>query len=235
MWRLAAVGLGVFVFALSGTPSAQAPRYSPPRLTQAELPGDAGPMTIGGGEVMIEFIVDGRGLVTRPAVVRSTPPYTEMVLASLSRWRFLPARAVDEFGSERAVEMPVTVSALYRPPTFYNGPTLGEPPRDVGKLSGDVAYPLSLVPPPYPPRAFSGSMVLYEIALNDTGGVLDARGFAPLGGFESAARESLSQMTFRGATYRARPVPSVTYVLFGFRQPLSFGPAAPTPPQPTPR
>ena len=48
-------------------------------------------------------------------------------------------------------------------------------------------------------------------------------------------RESLSQMTFRGATYRARPVPSVTYVLFGFRQPLSFGPAAPTPPQPTPR
>ena len=183
-------------------------------------------LVVGGGEVLIEFIVDERGLVTRPSVVRSTPPFTQMVLGAMASWRFEPARALNEFGSERAVEIPVALSALFRPATFYNGPTVGEGPRELGKLSGDVAYPIALVAPPYPPRAYVASAVLYEVALNQAGQFVEARGIASDPAFDGAAREALAQMSFRGATYRARPVPSTTYVLFAFRNPI-IGPRLP--------
>jgi hypothetical protein len=184
---------------------------------------------IGGGEVLIEFIVDQRGAVTRPVIIRSTPPYTQMVLDVIEDWRFEAARAVDERGVERPVEMPVTVSALYRPPTVYNGPTLGDSPREMARPSGDVAYPIAMVQPGFPPQALFGAVLLYEISLNEIGNMVEARGLTPGLGYESAARESLAKMRFRGATYRARSVPAVTYVLFGFRQPTTVGSPAPLP------
>jgi hypothetical protein len=195
------------------------------------VPAEPGHLVVGGGEVMIEFIVDERGLVTRPSIVRSTPPYTEMLLAAMAGWRFEPARAVNEFGTERAVETPVAVSAIFRPPTFYNGPTLGEGPREVGKLSGDVASPVSLVTPAYPPQAFLATAVLYEVLLNQSGQPLEARGFAADPAFDGVSRDALAQMSFRGGTYRSRPVPSTTYVLFAFRSPMLV-PAVNPPPRP---
>ncbi len=191
-------------------------------------------LVVGSGEVLIEFIVDERGLVTRPSVVRSTPPFTQMVLGAMASWRFEPARAINEFGTERAVETPVALSALFRPSTFYNGPTVGEGPKDLGKLSGDVAHPVALVAPSYPPQAFVASAVLYEVVLNQAGQFIEARGIASDPGFDSAAREALAQMSFRGATFRSRPVPSTTYVLFGFRDPITAAPRLPLPPSTNP-
>jgi hypothetical protein len=212
--------IGAAVVALSTVASAQPRPYSPPRLVRAEVPGEPGHLVVGGGEVLIEFIVDERGLVTRPSIVRSTPPYTEMLLGVMAGWRFEPARAINEFGSERAVETPVAVAAVFRPPTFYNGPTLGEGPREVGTLSSDVAYPVSMVTPSYPPQAHLATGVLYEVALNPAGQVVEARGFAADSAFVGVTRDALAQMSFRGGTYRSRPVPSTTYVLFVFRSPL---------------
>jgi hypothetical protein len=186
----------------------------------AELPPEAPVTVVGGGEVLIELIVDVQGRVTRPGVVKSSPPFTQMVLASLAEWRFEPARDVDEREIDREVEVPVTVSALYRPPMLQGGPAPGAPSAHLSTLSGDVAYPLSLVSPPYPPHAVLGAVVLFEVALDAAGRMVDARGFGPLAGFESAARDSLAKMRFRGATHRGRPVPSVTYVIFGFRPPV---------------
>jgi hypothetical protein len=218
--------------------AAQTRSYTPPRLVRVELPAEPGFLVVGGGEVMIEFIVDERGMVTRPTVVRSTPPYTDLLLAALAQWRFQPARASDDRVAERAVEAPVTVTAIFRPPQFYNGPALGDVPRDVGRLSGDVAYPVSVSSPPYPPLAYEGGALLYEVALNESGRLVDARTFASNGGFERAALDSLLRAQFRGATHRARPVPSVTYVLFGFRQPNTIGslgpPSTTPPPRPVP-
>ena len=200
----------VFAVALGAIASAQTRTYTPPRLMRVELPAEPGFLVVGGGEVMIEFIVDERGAVTRPTVVRSTPPYTDMLLAALAQWRFQPARASDDRVVERAVEAPITITAIFRPPQFYNGPTLGEVPREVGRLSGDVAYPVSVRTPAYPPLAYEGGALLYEVALNESGRLVDARTFASNGGFERAALESLLGAQFRGATHRARPVPSVT-------------------------
>ncbi len=201
--------------------SAQLRGYSPPRLLRADIPPEPPSTVIGGGEVLIEFIVDVRGTVTRPIIVRGTPPYTQMVMDAIARWQFEPARAVDERGAQREVQAPITVSALFRPPTVYNGPTLGESPTQVARPSADVAYPLDIVSPAFPPNALFGAVLLFEVGLNETGQAVETRGLAPSSGFDAAARDSLARMRFQGATYRARPVPSVTYVLFGFRQPTS--------------
>ena len=51
-----------------------------------------------------------------------------------------------------------------------NTPTIGEPPKDLRKPSGDVAYPISTAMPNYPPQARDGGVVLFEVSLNEAGG-----------------------------------------------------------------
>jgi hypothetical protein len=181
--------------------------------------------------VLIEAIVDRTGLLTRPIVLRGTPPYTQIVLDAAATWRFAPARVVGPDGVESTIEMPVVIGAVYRPPILVNAPTVGEPPKDWSKPSGDVAYPVSLEMPNYPPLARDGGVVLIEVALNEAGGIMETRGIASTGGFESASHEALTKWRFKGATYRARPVPSTAYVLFGFRPPVGL---APPPHRPNP-
>lgn len=217
----------VLVLALGTVAAAQAFRFTPPRLVRSELPPVPPPMVMGGGEVLIEALVDARGFPTRPAILRGTPPFTQMVLDALARWHFEPARATDDRGRDVAVETPITVAAVFRPPTLYNTPLPGEPPRDVSKPSAEVAYPLTLPIPAFPPNALDGSVVLFELTLDEGGSVTQSRSVAMLPGYESVTRDALAQIRFRAGSYRARPVPARAYVLFGFR-PLTMS-APPTP------
>jgi hypothetical protein len=210
----------------------QTPRFVPPRIKAAELPPLPAPTVAGGGEVLIEALVDGRGAITRPAVLRATPPYTQLVLDAMAHWQFEPARDIDYQGVEMTVEMPVTVIAIYRPPILMNAPTIGEPPKDLMKPSGDAAMATVTVPPNYPPDARDGGVVLFEIALDEGGRVTETRGVGSVGGFENAARAALSGFRFRAGSHRARPVPATTYVLFGFRTPVGLGPRPTIPPKP---
>ena len=245
MTRLAAVTAAAL--ALTVVVSAQGlqrPRFIPPRLKTSELPPLPplpAPTVSGGGEVLIEALVDRRGLVLRPAIVRATPPYTQFVLDAMARWQFEPARDIDYKGLETVVDMPITVVALYRPPTLMNAPTVGEAARDWSKPSGDAPYPIATALPNYPPQALVGGVVLFEVSLNEVGAVTDARAIGSVKGFESASREALASWRFRGGLYRARPVPSTVYVLFGYRPPVGLpalpieGPSDdPFKPKPTP-
>jgi len=117
--------------------------------------------------------------------------------------------------------MPVTVIAIYRPPILLNAPTIGEPPNDLMKPSGDVAVALSTTSPLYPPNAFDGGVVLYEVTLDEGGRVTQTRGVGTVSGFESAARDAIAKFQFRPGTFRARPVPATTYVIFAFRPPIA--------------
>jgi hypothetical protein len=207
----------------------QAQRFVPPRLRAAELPPLPAPTVAGGGEVLIEAVVDRRGILTHPLVSRATPPYTKLVLDAIARWQFEPARDTDYKGLETTVDMPVTVIAIYRAPVLLNAPTLGEPPKDLMKVSGDAAMATSTVVPLYPPDARDGGVLLYEITLDEGGRVTGTREVASVGGFQSTGRDALTQFRFRAGSYRARPVPATTYVIFGFRTPVGLGPGSPTP------
>lgn len=216
----AVIGLAVAVSAQG----LQAPKFVPPRITAAELPLLPAPTIAGGGEVLIEAIVDRSGRLTRPIFLRGTPPYMQIVLDAIPTWQFEPARNVDYQGVETTVEMPVTVLAIYRSPVLMNTPTIGEAPKDLMKSSGDAAMATVTVAPLYPPDARDGGVVLFEIALDEGGRVTETRGVASTQGFESAARAAVAQFRFRAGSYRARPVPATTYVLLGFRPPVFTSP-----------
>ncbi len=194
--------------------------YTPPRIVRAEVPALPVATVVGGGEVLIEVVIDGRGLPSRPVLLRSTPPYTQMMLDAIRRWQFVPAVEVDAKGQKTIVEAPVLIAAIYRPPTLHDGPTLGESPTHITTASADVAYPARLIPPRYPVRALGAAAILFEVSLDETGTISDARPLATAPGFETAARDALRQWTFRPALVRGRPAAASAYVLFGFRAPV---------------
>ena len=230
----ARVALAVLVLSIAAGVSAQRQQFTPPRLLKADLAPLPAPTIAGGGEVLIEAIVDRSGRLTRPIVLRGTPPYTNMVLETIATWRFAAARERSVDGADASVEMPVAIAAVYRNPVLMNTPTIGEPPKDWSKPSGDLAYPVAMVQPNYPPLARDGGVVLLEVALDEAGTVTETRGIASTGGFESASREALAQWRFRGGAYRARPVPATAYVLFGFRAPVVSSPQLAPLSSPTP-
>jgi hypothetical protein len=234
--KRAKAGIAVAALALSAAAAVSAQRleFTPPRLIKAQLTPLPAPTIAGGGEVLIEAIVDRTGRVGRPIVLRGTPPYTNMVLEAIATWQFDAARERSLTGVDTTVEMPVAIAAIYRSPVLMNAPTIGEPPKDWSKPSSEIAYPISMEMPNFPPQARDGGVVLLEVALNEAGTVTDTRGIASTGGFESASREAVAKWRFRGGSYRARPVPATAYVLLGFRAPVvSSSPGQPPSVPPT--
>lgn len=198
----------------------QSPPFSPPKAQRVEVPSLPRPNVVAGGEVVIELTVDAKGLPRTPVVLRSTPPYTQIVLDALMDWEFTPAQALDTQGQESPVEAQVIVVAVYRPPSILNGPTLGEPPVQLSPASTDVAAPSVIVPPVYPVKSLGQGVMLFELRIDEQGRVTQSAALATTAGFEEVSRDALRQWTFKPALYRGRPAAASTYVLFGFMPPL---------------
>jgi outer membrane biosynthesis protein TonB len=219
----AAFKVAASALALSAVVSAQQTSYAPPRLVRGDLPSLPAPTVVGGGEVMIEATIAQNGALARPVVLRSTPPFTNMVLDAVSTWSFMPARATTD-GKETAVDGAVLIAAVYRPPTLLNGPTVGDRPQDLANASSNAPYAVSMAAPSYPPQTQMGGVLLYEMSLDESGQVRSVRGVASIPGFDAAARDALAQWKFRGAAFKGRPVPSTAYVIFAFSQPVTIVP-----------
>lgn len=226
--------MGAIVLALAVTSAVAAQsvfQFVPPRVAQAAVPAAPGPHVVGGGQVLIEAIVSRSGLLTQPVVLRSTPPYTQLVLDAIPHWRFLPATATDRNGKEAPAEAPVLIAAIYRPPTLLNGPTAGQPPASVRAPSADVPLPVDLITPAYPVKAANVlfAPVLFEVQLDERGQVRNAVAVAAEPGFESVARDAVMQWRFRPASFDGRPVPGSAYVFFGFSAPVIVPARSPNP------
>jgi hypothetical protein len=198
--------------------------FIPPRLITGAPPGLPGPNVVGGGEVLIEATVDTSGALVHPIVLRTTAPYTNMLLDAITRWRFAPAHGPDRQGRDHLVESQVLIGAAYRPPTLANGPTLGTPSSDVGHASTGSPYPVTTAMPTQPPQASSAGVVMLELSLDESGATKGIRMVAGNPAFAAPAQNALAAWRFRGAAIDGHPVPSMAYVIMGFPLPVVVTP-----------
>ena len=173
------------------------------------------PQVPGGGEVLLEVTVSEDGKVLKGRTLRSTPPFTDLLVDAVRLWRFHPA---EDRGDE--VESGVLVAGLFRPPTL-SGPTVGEEPKDVTPPSDSIPMPYEAVLPVYPPGALADGVVLVEIIVERDGTVEAVRVLRSSAAFDQAATDAALQWKFRPARRDGTPVPSFAYIVFGFRQPVT--------------
>jgi TonB family protein len=203
----AACAIGYLTITLSGQPS-----ISPARYRSGPIPTlPAISASVGGGQVLLEVTVGSNGEVAAVTPLRTTASFTELTVDAVRGWQFFPARPR---GASH-----VLVAAVYRPPAL-NAPTLGEPVEDVAAGSGETPIPLSMVTPPFPPRARDSGVVLVEAQVSAAGAVVEVRVVRSAAPFDGSARDAARQWRFRPARVGGRPVAAFVYILFGFPQPV---------------
>lgn len=222
MFRILIIGaLGVLLL------SPQETSYSPARLRSGKVPPI--PVTaIGGGEVLVDLDVSADGAVTRATPLRSTPPFTQFVLKAVGDWKFFPARDVanadrartGEPTSRVAVQSNVLVAAVFRPPSL-RAPTLGEPPKDLSSGTHVLPFPLAMIPPLFPPKAVGNGVVLLEVRVSANGAVDDVGVINSAPPFDDASIKAVRQWQFRPSQMHGTPVPTIVYVMLGFRVPVA--------------
>lgn len=196
------------------------PRFAP-ALVVAATPPMQPAMALGGGEVWLEVNVNGSGGIARITPLRSTPPFTDLMLDAVKSWRFSSATVTNADGQPRPVESNVLVAGVFRPPTLYNGATAGEQPRNVGAPSAEIPVPTRTATPVYPAQAMFEGVVVIEASIGADGNVKDARIVRSGAGFDQVALDAARQWTFRPALRDGRPTPASAYLIFGFRQPVT--------------
>ena len=164
---------------------------------------------VGGGEVFLEVSVNAEGHVAAVTPLRTTPPFTGLVVDAVRAWTFVPG-----------AEGHVLVAAVFRPPAIQ-GPTLGELPRDVAAGSNRIPFPVSAVLPPFPPMAIATGVVLVEARVDAAGKVTDTIVTRSAPPFDDAARTAVHLWSFRPASAAGRPIASVVYVVLGFPLPVT--------------
>jgi TonB family protein len=181
---------------------------------------------LGGGVVIVELVVDDQGNTVRVRPLRTTAPYTELVIQAVKAWRFSPAQELLEPPARspaeplvRSIAANVLVAALFRPPAIYANTTSAEPARDVSGPSDDVPFPLTTATPALHPFARDPGVVLVEGRLNADGTVGDARVRSSRPPFDDAALDAARQWQFRPARVARGPNSSRIYLMFGFRTP----------------
>ena len=201
---------------------AQEPAYRAARYAGGGLPGIA-PQAVGGGEAIVELSIDSAGRVEKVTPLRTTPPFTEMLIDSVRGWKFEPA-SDDPTGPDgkregrRFVQSKVLVAALYRAPTLLT-PTLGERPATVATASPDVAFPANTAEPQFPTRSLFAGVVMIEARISSSG-VVTPRVLSSPSPMDSAAMQAAQQWRFFPARLKDE-AETYAYLIFGFPQPVT--------------
>jgi outer membrane biosynthesis protein TonB len=194
-------------------------KFSPARALKTFLPISQPTLAVGGGEVLLELVVDAQGVVRDVQTLRATPPFTPLVLDAVRSWNFAPATIANPNEKPRAMESSVLVAGVFRPPAIYNQPGLGEVPKNLKKPSDRVPFPTEIIVPAYPLQALFDGIVLVELAVTPIGTVSEAKIIGAGSGFEQVSLEAV-----RGWRFTPAKTPSFAYVIFGFRQPVIVNP-----------
>jgi TonB family protein len=195
------------------------PKTFAPRLIDGVSPALPA-QNVAGGQVILEVSVSDTGSVGSVTLLRSSPQFDDLLIDAVRGWRFTPAQVARPDGTRVAAPWPVIVAAVFRPGTFYNGPPLGEPPREVAAASARVPFPISTAVPSYPPLALAGGVVLLEAEVGSNGAPAKIRVAGSGPGFDSAAVDALGQWRFRPASDGS----AFAYIVFAFNQPVLADP-----------
>ena len=137
-------------------------------------------------------------------------------------WSFTPAREDDE-----PVESEVLVAAVFRPATFYSPPDLGQPASSPALAPAQIPLPVATPPPSYPSRARGSGAVIVKVEVESNGVVSGASVVGSSPGFDTVAVNTARRWRFEPARRQGRPVPSVAYLVFSFREPVVLPPVRP--------
>jgi TonB family protein len=207
--------------ALVAHAGAQAGKPTSARLRAGAAAPVASPLTVGGGEVVLDVTVSKDGTVTKVQPVRATPPYTQLLTSAVNGWGFDPAKSLVE-DALQAAESHVLVAAVYRPPQVYAAPAPGAETKTVGELSAQLPSPGALtMPQAYPPRAVRDGTVVIEIALSVAGAVQDAKVMSRPSPFDSAALDTVRGWRFGVPRDPTGAEQVFVYAVVGFREPIT--------------
>jgi len=187
--------------------------FTPARFLSGKTP-DQPPLAAAGGSTTLELDVAASGIVTDATVLDEAEPFSSALEEATTLWRFRPAET-----DASAVATKVLVVGVFRPPVLMGA---GVPePTSVHEPSDEIPYPVATATPEYPPNALYEGVAVVEVAIDETGTVLESKMLSPEQGFDDAALDAASQFRFRPAHHDGRPVTSFALLFFGFRQPLT--------------
>jgi TonB family protein len=187
-------------------------RFVPASYATGALPATPA-LAVSGGEVFLEVIVANDGHVESIRTLRTTPPFTDAVIAAVRGWRFTPA---DTGGP---VASPVLVAAMFTPPAL-GGPTQGQPPQDVAVPTDGAPMVRAATPALYPPRAVGSGTVLVEVTIDSVSVLTAARVVVSSPAFDAAALAAAKSWSFADAHRNGNAGTTHAYLLFGFQQPV---------------
>jgi TonB family protein len=200
---------------MSASLAAQSSDLSPARRLAGTVPPPAPPNSIGWIIETVELSVDDRGRIDGMRALEGTDG-PSLIAPALTDWTFRPAV---ERG--RSVPTRVLVSAMLRPPTLYNGPTLGSPPVTLAAPASDVPVPIATTQPGYPPLGVADGVVLVEVLVGPDGRIQASSVISGSSGFDDIALAAARAWSFRAAQRNGQPVPAYAYLVFGFRRPVT--------------
>lgn len=170
---------------------------------------------VAAGEVLLSLNVSAAGSVGAVDVLRTTPPFTEAVVAAVRGWRFAPAE--DE--QRKPMASRVLVGAVFGSPSL-RVPTVGEPPKDVAPAATALPMPLTTPIPQYPPNARTAGTVLIETLVAPSGKVVAVTAIRSNPPFDEPAMEAARGWVFRPPQGPGLPPNTYAYLIFAFRQPV---------------
>lgn len=167
--------------------------------------------TTAGGEVLLHVKLDAAGTPELIYGILETPPFAEALREAVREWQ-LPWASV-EAGPD------ILVAAVFRSPVLLELSNLPAPPSPaIAPLV--LPFPLEWARPAYPPTGTGDAVVIVALRVGETGGIRGATVVRSVPGFDASAVDAAWQWRFRPAVRDGRPVPTIAYLVFGFRAPV---------------
>ena len=180
------------------------------------------PRAVGWGHEWVQVSLDSSGEVTGARLLREASTFGLALQSAVRGCSFTLAREADE-----PIRSEILVTAIFRPATLYDPPGLGQPVSGTVLVPAQMPLPVATPPSSYPPTARGSGAVVVEGEVDTTGGVKGTSVVGSSPGFDTVAVNTARRWRFEPARRQGRPVPSVAYLVFSFREPVVLLPVRP--------